>query len=85
MLLMERSGFNAHTSLESSGTVEEAQVCEDADGRSRGFGFVTFAEADAPGALGLHNIAGRECEVKAASAKPTPHEQGLPKLVSADG
>ena len=39
------------------------QVREDVEGRSRGFGFVTFSQL-AAGVVGVHNIGGRDCEVR---------------------
>ena len=46
------------------------QVREDVEGRSRGFGFVTFSQL-AAGVVGVHNIGGRDCEVRDES-RPLP-------------
>ncbi len=64
----------------SFGTIEEAKVITDREtGRSRGFGFVTFAdEGDAEKALSLNGteLDGRELKVNIAEDKPRRNNGG---------
>ena len=67
--------------FEAHGTVNEAKVISDRDtGRSRGFGFVTYAEAqsatDAIAALDGTELDGRTIRVNLAEDKPRRDSRG---------
>merc|ERR1712087_749268 len=70
------SADDVASNLESCGEVVNAHLPRDADGRSRGFAFVTFANAeDATAACEEwdgRDMGGRQIKVRIASPRPPP-------------
>jgi RNA recognition motif-containing protein len=70
------SADDVASTMESSGQITNAHLPRDADGRSRGFAFVTFASAEDANAAceewDGRDMGGRQIKVRVASPRPPP-------------
>lgn len=83
-LSWDTNDHSLHTAFSAFGDVTEAKVISDREtGRSRGFGFVTFASADdaqaAIGQLDGSDLDGRTIRVNLAENKPRGGGGGGPR------